>query len=162
MTLSCFVFSTDEETSGVVRQALADLGATEEFCSEGFAAMEQLSRQTFQLVIVDWDDQPEAASLLTTTRQRKASERPLMLAMVRDEASVAKALQSGANSILRKPAILNQVKETLKTAGDLLRARQAAVKNAPAPASTEKPAAFAAAAAAAAPSASAVSSASSA
>jgi TonB family protein len=149
MTLSCFVFSTDEETSGVVRQALADLGATEEFCSEGFAAMEQLSRQTFQLVIVDWDDQPEAASLLTTTRQRKASERPLMLAIVRDDASVAKALQSGANSILRKPAILNHVKETLKTAGDLLRARQTAVKNAPTPASTEKPAAFAAAAGAA-------------
>jgi TonB family protein len=156
MTLSCFVFSTDEETSGVVRQALADLGATGEFCSEGFAAMERLNRETFQLVIVDWDDQPEAASLLTTARQRKASERPLMLALVRDDESVAKALQSGANSILRKPAILHHVKETLKTAGDLLRARQATVKSAPATASAEKPAAFAAAASAAS-SASAVS-----
>ena len=128
--MTCFVFSTDEESAGLVRQALHDLGVGGEFCSEGFAAVEQLSRQAFQLVIVDWDDQPEAVSLLTTARQRKAGERPLTLVIVRDDADVPKALQAGANSILRKPIVAGHCKETLATACELLKARQVSAKSA--------------------------------
>jgi TonB family protein len=128
--MTCFVFSTDEEATRVIRQALDELGVTGEYCSEGFAAVEQLSRQAFQLVIVDWDDQPEAGSLLTTARQRKASERPLTLVIVREDASVPKALQAGANSILRKPIVAGHCKDTLATARDLLKARQASAKSA--------------------------------
>jgi len=132
MTLTCFVFSTDEEAAGLIRQVLDDLGVAGEFCAEGFAAVEQLSRQAFQLVIVDWDDQPEAGSLLTTARQRKASERPLALAIVREDTSVPKALQAGANSVLRKPIVAGHCKDTLATARDLLKVRQTSTKNAPA------------------------------
>jgi TonB family protein len=128
--MTCFVFSTDEEAARLIRQALGDLGVAGEFCSEGFAAVERLSQQAFQMVIVDWDDQPEAGSLLTTARQRKASERPLTLAIVKEDTSVPKALQAGANSILRKPIVAGHCKDTLATACDLLKARQASAKSA--------------------------------
>ena len=86
--------------------------------------MEKVSHQIFQIVIIDWDRQPEAVHLLSTACERKAAERPLTLAIVSDDPSVPKALQAGANSILRKPILLAQVTDTLTTARDLLRAKQ--------------------------------------
>lgn len=86
--------------------------------------MEKVSHQIFQIVIIDWDRQPEAVHLLSTACERKAAERPLTLAIVSDDLSVPKALQAGANSILRKPIVIAQVTDTLTTARDLLRAKQ--------------------------------------
>jgi protein TonB len=126
MALRCLLFSSDEGTAQSICQVLADLGIEAESCSEAVAAVERVTNQSFQIVIIDWDKQPEAGFLLTTTRERKAAERPLTLAIVSDDGSVPKALQAGANSILRKPVLVNQVKDTLKTARDLLRARQEA------------------------------------
>lgn len=122
--MRCLLFSSDEGTAQSICQVLADLGIEAESCSEAVAAVERVTNQGFQIVVIDWDKQPEAGFLLNTTRERKPAERPLTLAVVSDDASVPKALQAGANSILRKPILVNQVKDTLKTARDLLRARQ--------------------------------------
>jgi TonB family protein len=127
MALRCFLFSSDEGTSDVVRQVLTGLGVEGESCSQATTAIEKLTQELFQLVIVDWDQQPEAVMLLSAARERKAAERPLILAIVSDDASAPKALQAGVNSTLRKPLILNQVTDTLKTARDLLRSRQESV-----------------------------------
>jgi len=124
MALRCLLFSSDQGTAEPICQVLAGLGVEGEHCTEGVAAVEQVTSQPFQIVIIDWDNQPEAGLLLTTARERKASERPLTLAIVSDDVSVPKALQAGANSILRKPIMVNQVKDTLTTARDLLRAKQ--------------------------------------
>src|ERR1035437_3923427 len=124
MALRCLLFSSDEGTAEPIRQVLAGLGVEGEHCSEGVAAVEKVTHQNFQIVIIDWDKQPEAGLLLTSARERKASERPLTLAIVSDDGNVPKALQAGANSILRKPLQGNQVKDTLATARDLLRAKQ--------------------------------------
>src|SRR5271157_3081354 len=126
MSLRSLLFSTDEQTSQPILGALSDLGVEGEFCREAAAAIEKLTHESFQIVLIDWDNQPEAGLLLSTARDRKPSERPLTLAIVSNDAGVPKALQAGANSILRKPLIANQVKDTLKTARDLLRARQEA------------------------------------
>lgn len=139
MALRCFLFSSDEGTSNVIRQVLTGLGVEGESCSQATTAVEKLAQELFQLVIIDWDQQPEAGMLLSAARERKAAERPLILAIVSDDASAPKALQAGVNSTLRKPLVLNQVTDTLKTARDLLRSRQESVA----------PAALAAAAAAA-------------
>jgi len=119
MTLRCFLFSSDEGTSDVIRQVLTGLGVEGESCSEASTAVEKVAKESFQLVVLDWDQQPEAGMLLSAARERRAAERPLTLAIVNDDLSVPKALQAGANSILRRPLILNQV-----TARDLIRSRQ--------------------------------------
>jgi periplasmic protein TonB len=124
MDLRCLLFTSDRETAEPICQVLADLGVEGEHCPEAAAAVERVTSQPFQIVIIDWDAQPEAALLLTAARERKASERPLTLAIVSDDASVPQALQAGANSILRKPILTNQVNDTLTTARDLLRAKQ--------------------------------------
>lgn len=124
MALRCLLFSSDEGTADPIRQVLVGLGVEGEHCTETGDAVERVANENLQIVIIDWDKQPEAAQLLTTARQRKAAERPLTLAIVSDDASAPSALQAGANSILRKPLQLNQVKDTLTTARDLLHAKR--------------------------------------
>jgi TonB family protein len=124
MALSSLLFSSDEATAEPIRHVLAGLGVDGEYCSEAAEAIEKVRQKNFQIVIIDWDKQPDAGLLLTTARERKASERPLTLAIVSDDASIPKALQAGANSILRKPLQGAEVKDTLATARDLLRARE--------------------------------------
>ena len=126
MALRSFLFSSDEGTSDVIRQAIIHLGVEGETCTQASTAVEKLSHELFQMVVIDWDQQPEAGMLISAAREKKAAERPLVLAIVSDDASVPKALQAGANSILRKPLIKNQVTDTLTTARDLLRSRQEA------------------------------------
>src|SRR5690242_15594357 len=123
MALRCFVFTSDEGTAALIRQILSDLGVEAEPCSDPVVAAEKITNQNFQIVIIDWDKQPEATLLLTVARERKAAERPLTLAIVSDDKSVPGVLQAGANSVLRKPIVINQAKDTLTTARDLLRAK---------------------------------------
>src|SRR5579863_4541551 len=124
MGLQCFLFSSDEKVVETIRQMLGDLDVQAESCPDAVIAAEKIAKEAFRIVIIDWDQQPEASLLLATARERKAAERPITLAIVSDDLSVPKALQGGANSILRRPIIVNQIKDTLKTARDLLRARR--------------------------------------
>jgi len=124
MALRCLLFTSDAGTATPVLQVLAALDVDGEHCSDAVATVEKVTHQNFQIVIIDWDQQPEAGLLLTAARERKAAERPLTLAIVGDDVSVPQALQAGANSILRKPIMLTQVKDTLTTARDLLRSKQ--------------------------------------
>jgi len=125
MGIQCFLFSSDSVSADAIRQVLAELDVQAESCPEAVAAVDKIAKQPFQMVIIDWDQQPEAGLLLAAARDRKASERPINLAIVSDDASVPKALQAGANSILRRPFIPGQLKDTLRTARDLIQARQA-------------------------------------
>ena len=100
MPLRCLLFSSNEEMVQPIWQVLADLGIEGEYCSSAVDAVERVTTQLFQIVITDWDDQPEATFLLKTARDQKASQRPLTLAIVSDDARLPEALQAGANSIL--------------------------------------------------------------
>ncbi|HUA16301.1 MAG TPA: TonB family protein [Verrucomicrobiae bacterium] len=124
MALRSLLFCSDEASAAPIRSVLADLGVEGESCPDAATAVQKISSQSLQIVVIDWDRQPEAGLLLAAARERRANERPLTLAIVNDDASVPKALQAGANSILRRPILGNQVKDTLRTARDLLRARQ--------------------------------------
>lgn len=124
MALRCLLFTTNEEIVDPIWQVLAELGVEGETCTRGLDAVERVTTQLFQVVITDWDDQPEAAFLLKTARELKAAARPLTLAIVSDDARRPEALQAGANSVLAKPIRPEQVRDTMSTACQLLRAKQ--------------------------------------
>ena len=128
MALRCLLFSSDQGTAAPILEVLSGLGVEGEHCPEAVSTVERVTQESFQIVIIDWDQQPEAGLLLHAARERKATDRPLTLAIVSDDASVPQALQAGANSILRKPLIVNQVRDTLTTARDLLRAKENAAQ----------------------------------
>jgi protein TonB len=124
MPLRCLLFSSNEEMVQPIWQVLADLGIEGEYCKSAVDAVEKVTTQVFQIVITDWDDQPEAGFLLKTARELKAAQRPLTLAIVSDNARLPEALQAGANSVLVKPIRTEQVRDTMGTACELLRAKQ--------------------------------------
>jgi protein TonB len=123
MPLRCLLFASDEATAQSLSRVITELEMEGEHCRKALEAVERLTTHPFQIVIADWDDEPEASFLLKTARELKAAQRPLTLAIIKDEATVPKALQAGANSVLRKPIVHSQVKDTLGTARDLLRAK---------------------------------------
>jgi protein TonB len=123
MALRCLLFSSDEEMVKPIWQVLADLGIEGEYCGSAVDAVERVTTQMFQIVITDWEDQPEAAFLLKTARDLKAAHRPLTLAIVSDDARLPEALQAGANSVLMKPIRPEQVRDTMSTACELLRSK---------------------------------------
>jgi len=123
MALRCLLFSSDEAMVQPIWQVLADLGVEGEYCGSAVDAVERVTTQLFQIVITDWEDQPEAAFLLKTARDLKAANRPLTLAIVREEGKLPEALKAGANSVLLKPIRPEQVRDTLGTACELLRAK---------------------------------------
>jgi TonB family protein len=122
MPLRCLVFSSNEEMVQPIWRVLTDLGIEGEYCQNAVDAVERVTTQLFQIVITDWEDQPEATFLLKTARDQRAAQRPLTLAIVSDEAR-PKALQAGANSVLLKPICVEQVRDTMSTACELLRAK---------------------------------------
>jgi len=123
MPLRCLLFSSNGEMVQPIWQVLADLGIEGEYCKSAVDAVEKVTTQVFQIVITDWDDQPEAGFLLKTARELKAAQRPLTLAIVSDNARLPEALQAGANSVLVKPIRAEQVRDTMSTACELLRAK---------------------------------------
>ena len=123
MALRCLVFSSNEEMVQPIWQVLTDLGIEGEHCLSAVDAVERVTTQLFQIVITDWDNQPEAAFLLKTARDVKAAQRPLTLAIVSEDAR-AEALKAGANSVLLKPIRAEQVRDTMSTACELLRTKQ--------------------------------------
>jgi TonB family protein len=137
MALRCLLFSSDEQMVQPIWQILADLGIEGEYCDSAVDAVERVTTQMFQIVITDWEDQPEAAFLLKTARDLKAAHRPLTLAIVSDDARLPEALQAGANSVLMKPIRPEQVRDTMSTACELLRSKMqpgsAASSKAPVP-----------------------------
>ena len=123
MALRCLLFSSNKEMIQPIWQVLTDLGIEAEYCNNAVDAVERVTTQLFQIVITDWEDQPEAAFLLKTARDLKAAHRPLTLAIVSDDARLPEALQAGANSVLIKPIRTEQVRDTMSTACELLRAK---------------------------------------
>jgi TonB family protein len=138
--LRCLLFTSSKELVEPIWQVLADLGIERDHCESAVDAVEKVTTQMFQIVITDWDDQPEATFLLKTARDLKAAARPLTLAIVSDDARRPEALQAGANSILLKPIRAEQVRDTMSTACELLRSKLQAA----APVSTHPPAGTAA------------------
>ena len=123
MPLRCLLFSSNEEMVQPIWQVLADLGIEGEYCQSAVDAVERVTTQLFQIVITDWEDQPEAGFLLKTARDLKAAHRPLILAIVGEDAKLPEALQAGANSVLVKPIRTEQVRDTMSTACELLQSK---------------------------------------
>lgn len=124
MPLRCLLFSSNEEVRPPIWQVLGELGIEGEYCASAVDAVERVTTQLFQIVITDWEDQPEASFLLKTARDQKAAQRPLTLAIVGNDAKVPEALRAGANSVLLKPIRVEQVRDTMTTACQLLRSKQ--------------------------------------
>lgn len=122
MDLRALLFTSDGSSTATLCRVLTGLGIEAEICSEMLVAVERISRETYDAIIVDWDLESDATFLLKTAREKKALG--LNLALVQDDAAIARALQHGANSVIKKPVDAVLAQDTLSTARDLILSRR--------------------------------------
>jgi TonB family protein len=103
------LFSSDEETSQRVVQALSELELEVERCPDVFTAIEWLTSRSFDVIVADWDSGPEAAFLLKNARELKLNKAAFTLALTSGTSNVADK-EDNPDLILTKPLIPNQVK----------------------------------------------------
>lgn len=126
MSYQALLFCPDEKTARTVTQVLSDLEFSVEPCSEPFAAVKKLMAQHFDAIVVDCDNEQNAALLFKSARNSSSNQTSLSVAVVEGQAGVAKAFRLGANLVLTKPIHIEQSKATLRVARGLLRKGQAA------------------------------------
>ncbi|HYM07165.1 MAG TPA: TonB family protein [Terriglobales bacterium] len=133
MSYQALLFCPDEKTARVVSQVLSELEFNVEPCHEPFAAVKKLMVQHFDALVVDCDNEQNAALLFKSARNSGSNQASLAVAVVEGQAGVAKAFRLGANLVLTKPIHVEQSKGTLRVARGLLRKGQAAKPAAGAP-----------------------------
>jgi TonB family protein len=121
MSYQALLFCPDDKTARVVTQVLTELDFTVEPCNEPFAAVKKLMAQHFDAVVVDCDNEQNAALLFKSARNSGSNQNSLAVAVVEGQAGVAKAFRIGANLVLTKPINVEQSKGTLRVARGLLR-----------------------------------------
>jgi len=121
MELRALLFTSDGSSTATLCHVLTELGIQAEICSERVTAIPRIASENYDAIIVDWDLEEDAKLLLKSARTQKAQG--LNLALVPDDAAVARALQHGANSVIKKPLDANEARETLSTARDLILSR---------------------------------------
>jgi protein TonB len=121
MSYQALLFCPDEKTARVVSQEFSV-----EPCHEPFAAVKKLMVQHFDAIVVDCDNEQNAALLFKSARNSGSNQSSLAVAVVEGQVGVAKAFRLGANLVLTKPIHVEQSKGTLRVARGLLRKGQAA------------------------------------
>jgi TonB family protein len=112
------LFSSDEETSRALAQALQELELEVEFCPEIFGAVEKLTSRSYEVIVCDCDEGPEAVFLLKTSHELRSNKAAFTLA-IGSPGSVAP--QPGrAHLVLRKPITPEQAKYALLSCDDFL------------------------------------------
>ncbi len=121
MELRALLFSSDGSSTATLCHVLTDLSIQAEICSDRVTAIARIASEKYDAIIVDLDLEEDATLLLKSAREQKAQG--LNLALVPDDAAVARALQHGANSVIQKPIDTTEARETLSTARDLILSR---------------------------------------
>src|SRR5438477_12044074 len=113
------VFSSDEQTSNSLIQALKDLEFEVECCPEIFSAVEKITSRAFDIIVSDWNEGLEAAFLLKTSRELKANHAAFTIAIA-DADSAEAAHEAGADLVLSRPIVPYEVKYALLTSDAFL------------------------------------------
>ena len=131
------MFCADQKTAPVVASILSELEFTVESCREPFAAVKLVTADHFDALVVDCDDEQNAALLFKSARNSEPNHNSLAIALVEGQAGIARAFRLGANLVLAKPINVEQSKGTLRVARGLLRKAESAKSAAAAAASPE-------------------------
>ncbi len=113
------LFSSDEEASRALSHAFKDLEFEVETCPEIFSAVEKITTRSFDVVVSDWNEGLEAVFLLKTVRELKGNHSAFTLAIANPEAAAA-AREAGADLVLSRPLVPDEVKYALLTSDSFL------------------------------------------
>jgi CheY-like chemotaxis protein len=113
MKLNALLMCREHESMRVLVSALEDLEIDEELCSSGPQAMELLTLGHYSALLVDFD-LPGAAQVVKMARLSPPQRRPVVFAMIDALTDIGSTFQAGANFVLYKPLLWEQVSRSLR------------------------------------------------
>ena len=119
MAPRALLLSADEKVSALLSTALAAGTCKLDRCKDIFSAAEAITRDRFDLVLIDWHEALEANFLLQTARDLKSNHAVFAVGLV-TPAQGREALANGVDAVLVKPFSAAQAAEMLlpKLCGD--------------------------------------------
>jgi periplasmic protein TonB len=125
MSYKALLFCPDPRVVRAVTQVLTELEFMTEVSADVFQTSKKLSDERCDALVVDCQNEQDAAILFKAARNSTANHGALMVAVVEGQAGVAAAFRIGANLVLTKPINVEQSKGTLRVAKGLLRKNEA-------------------------------------
>ncbi|HEY3938732.1 MAG TPA: PilZ domain-containing protein [Bryobacteraceae bacterium] len=125
--LQSLLLCTDDKVVRVLRRVLSEMDIGIELCSDADAAMQKLTRQRFEAVIVDCTSHASAISVLKGVRSAPANRRAIAVAVVEaDNASGGHAagkqvFSVGAHFVLFKPLALERTRSSFRAVRALMK-----------------------------------------
>jgi CheY-like chemotaxis protein len=112
MKLNALLMCREHESLSILAMALEELEIDQEACVSTPNAMELLALGHYSALLVDFD-LPGAAQLVHMARLAPAQRRPVVFAVIDAHIDVGSTFQAGANFVLYKPLVREQVLRSL-------------------------------------------------
>lgn len=113
MKLTALLMCREHESLSMLAKALEELEVDQEACVSAPNAMELLALGHYSALVVDFD-LPGAAQLVHMARLAPAQRRSVVFAVIDAHIDVGSTFQAGANFVLYKPLVREQVLRSLR------------------------------------------------
>lgn len=113
MKLNALLMCREHESLSMLAKALEELEIDQEACVSAPNAMELLALGHYSALVVDFD-LPGAAQLVHMARLAPAQRRSVVFAVIDAHMDAGSAFQAGANFVLYKPLVREQVLRSLR------------------------------------------------
>jgi len=119
--LQSLLLCADDAVVRVLRRALSELEIGIEHCPDVDAAVQKLTRQRFEAVIVDCATQEIASRVLKGTRSAPANKRAIAVAIIDGQSALKGAFELGAHFVLFKPISLERTRTSFRSVRALMK-----------------------------------------
>jgi DNA-binding response OmpR family regulator len=119
--LQSLLMCADDKVVHVLRHALRDLQIGVEHCTDLDSAVQKLSHQRFEGVIVDCTSQEIAAKILKGTHSSPSNKRAITVAIIDGQSALKNAFELGAHFVLFKPISVQRTKSSFRAVRALMK-----------------------------------------
>jgi DNA-binding response OmpR family regulator len=119
--LQALLLCDDDKVVRVLRRVLSELEIGVEHCPDADSAVQRLTRQRFEAVIVDCTTLEIASRILKGTRSAPANKRAIAVAIIDGQSALKGAFELGAHFVLFKPISLERTKSSFRSVRALMK-----------------------------------------
>jgi ActR/RegA family two-component response regulator len=120
MPFNALVMCKEQACLPILEAALEHLEITFQTCTSSSEAVEYMSKGHYSALVIDFD-LSGALSVARMARLRPAQRRPVVFAMIGALTAISSTFQAGANFVLYKPLIFDQIVRSLRAGRGFMR-----------------------------------------
>ncbi len=119
--LTALLVSSSEKLQRLVRRVLSDLEIQVVSCPDGEAAIQKVTRQRFEAVLVDFSDAMAADQVIRGVQLAPANKRAVVVAFVDPDVPLGAAFSRGAHFVLHKSLSAERTKSSFRAVRALMK-----------------------------------------